>query len=178
MFRYRITKYDPKFRDISGHYLKNTWTSFSDIGKTYEGKKATVSSYLKIEKMYIDAIITILKFYNVSNFKICDLELYSSVEKINNFLKTKELKLSSQDIVLINSLEDNKTYLISELEKIITLILRECFWCRLVSESPLCIIEFGYDLYVYISLNIQIDQNIIANFKEKGIYIECVMDFT
>jgi len=39
--KYRITKYNPMNRDANGAYLLNEWTSFSDIGKTFDGKTLT-----------------------------------------------------------------------------------------------------------------------------------------
>lgn len=39
MVSWRITKYDPKDRDQNGVFLKESWTSFSDVGKVVDGSK-------------------------------------------------------------------------------------------------------------------------------------------
>lgn len=53
---WRITKYNPKFRNELGHYQKKEWTSVSDIGKIFEGKQLTVEEYLNTENLYINSI--------------------------------------------------------------------------------------------------------------------------
>ncbi len=37
-FMWRVTKYNPTFRDENGTYIKDEWTSFSDIGKKVSRK--------------------------------------------------------------------------------------------------------------------------------------------
>ena len=42
-YQWRVTKYNPKFRDEFGHYtLIEEWTCPSQIGKTINGKKFTL----------------------------------------------------------------------------------------------------------------------------------------
>ena len=36
-FQFRVTKYDPRFRDPSGAYMREEWTAVSDIGRTFGG---------------------------------------------------------------------------------------------------------------------------------------------
>lgn len=37
MNEYRVTKYNPTFRDQLGHYARPEWIMFKGIGKTYSG---------------------------------------------------------------------------------------------------------------------------------------------
>ena len=46
MTEYRITKYDPANR-INGVYMADEWTSFSDIGKVFNGTLLSQDTYLK-----------------------------------------------------------------------------------------------------------------------------------
>ena len=62
MHCYRITKYNPKYRNSSGAYLKDGWTSISDIGTIYNGKKSTLKEYFKIEEAYVKAILLLWNF--------------------------------------------------------------------------------------------------------------------
>ena len=57
MYQYRITKYNPKYRQLDGKYLNNEWTSYSDIGKKYNGKLFTMQNYIEVENSYVTAII-------------------------------------------------------------------------------------------------------------------------
>lgn len=57
MFCWRITKYNPKYRDNNtGYYLKDEWTFYSQIGGEFEGKIFTRKEYLKIEDTYIQSV--------------------------------------------------------------------------------------------------------------------------
>ena len=42
MFSWRITKYNPAFRNSVGAYLKNDWIAVCDIGKTFDIKILTL----------------------------------------------------------------------------------------------------------------------------------------
>ena len=57
MFSWRITKYNPQYRNASGFYLKNDWTSFSDMGKIFDEEELTFKKYLIIGNYYIETII-------------------------------------------------------------------------------------------------------------------------
>lgn len=41
MKKYRITKYDPQYRDGQGRYSRNEWTSWCDIGGIFEDRVFT-----------------------------------------------------------------------------------------------------------------------------------------
>ena len=166
MIKYRISKYNPKNKN-----LQNTWSSYSDIGKIYNGKIFTVEEYLLMEKNYINLILFILKENNIKNIKLEKLEIVFSIQELNKMLNDSGLFLSLEDINLINNLKNNKIFTFYELPRLIRLILRECFWGVLVSKNSKCIIEFGYDYYMYISgINLKIPK--IVYLKNLNLYIE------
>ena len=45
---HEIVKYCPENYDENGAYKANEWTSFSDIGKSYDGKVFTLENYLRV----------------------------------------------------------------------------------------------------------------------------------
>ena len=45
-----ISKYDIKYRNELGVYLRDDWTSFFDIGKVWEGELLTREEYERVEK--------------------------------------------------------------------------------------------------------------------------------
>jgi hypothetical protein len=49
MISWRVTKYKPDFRDERGAYLRDEWTSLSEVGKSFGGVKLTFEEYRKIE---------------------------------------------------------------------------------------------------------------------------------
>ena len=50
MNEYRVTKYNPAFRDQLGHYARPEWIRFKDIGKTYSGVLFTREEYERVEE--------------------------------------------------------------------------------------------------------------------------------
>ena len=83
MYYYRVSKYNPKLRDSFGNYLADDWTSYSDIGKMYLGKKLTFEEYKKVELSYIKFVLFSMKKTNIKHLKIEKLEKYADREGIS-----------------------------------------------------------------------------------------------
>ena len=78
MIKYRISKYNPKFRDDDGVYLKNEWTSMSDIGKTFDGKVFVKQEYEYVEKNYLNFFVQLCSIYKVDKINIRKIEIYDA----------------------------------------------------------------------------------------------------
>jgi hypothetical protein len=129
MNQYRVTKYDPVFRDQSDAFTKAEWTSFKDIGQTYSGVLLTTEEYERVEDAYVR---TALMFFNeggLSSIKVSGLE---------NHLR-QSLDFHNDSVLPFDRIEG-----------IIRRILREEFWCRL--EASEGFIHFGWDYYMYIGV--------------------------
>ena len=124
MFEYRISKYDPDNR-IDGKYTVNELTSFSDIGKTFDGAELTYEKYLEMETAYIDCCTDLMSQARVSSLSIEQAEYYS------------------EDIHLLDEISDG-----IKLRKAIASCLRERCWFKLTGKN--FFIHFGYDYYMYI----------------------------
>lgn len=48
-YRIRFSKYDIKYRNVLGHYLRDDWTSIWDVGKVCEGVLVTLEEYERAE---------------------------------------------------------------------------------------------------------------------------------
>lgn len=172
MNRYRITRYNPKYRDKNGIFLLDTWTSWADIGRKYEeygNNVLTLKEYLLTETQYVQVILDILKIKNVKKLKIQQLEKYRTVFDSARLLKSKDIFLNEDEKYIISSVENNKEYYLKDIEKVITLILRDCFWCILQALDVNLRVKFGYDLYVYIECD-YIDEKLFDSFDK--LYIE------
>lgn len=89
MQKYRITKYDPQYRDKEGIYTRSDWTSCCDVGKIYNEKLFTIEEYIRVEELYCKAVLTILNSKMVKMVSLKNLELYSSVDEIREALQKK-----------------------------------------------------------------------------------------
>lgn len=161
MICYRITKYNPKYRNTEGHYLCDDWTSVADIGEIYNGKEITTSDYLLTEDKYFQAVKYFMDEMKLTELKIKGLERYDFASGLDeNSDKLKEV---------YDRVKDGMTVKNPEIELVVKLILRDTLWAKLVSWD--LEVHFGYDYYMYIcskdAPNQAIDQII-----ESGLFVE------
>ena len=171
MGRYRISKYDPSFRDERGYFMGEDWTSFFDIGKEYHGTVLTNLQYTAVESKYIDAVTTVLRQNQIHTMIVGKLEKRSSPATLKEMLGRCHLPFPPSDAAFVSRIKDGARLDMAEIEKAVMLVLRDCFWCELLSESGAVKLEFGYDFYVYLQ-GVTIDADTIASFRLKGIYME------
>ena len=69
-FEYRITKYNPKFRNAKGHYIPDEWTYFDQVGTRIAGRVLTMKEYLQTESAYLKVLEAILTEADISQLKI------------------------------------------------------------------------------------------------------------
>lgn len=139
-FEYRISKYNPIYRNAGGNYEREDWTSFSDIGKSFNGKIFDVNEYNKYEQAYIETALSFLKESKINKLLISDLE--------NNHLNSRYSNLQNNRVLDSNEL----------ISQVIKSVLREDFWCKLINQNNF-FIHFGYDYYMYIGTNIKCEKS-------------------
>ena len=170
MTSYRITKYDPKKRNDQGHYLNNSeWTAISDIGKT-EYNNVTYEEYEEIESAYVAAIKSIMQDNNFEFLKVDSLELHNKKQDFTKFERTGRLRNITVDFdkevkCLKNGLQLN----VSEIDKIIKLILRETVWMLLINKD--FEVRFGYDYYMYVK-TANLKQETIQKIEAAKLFVE------
>jgi len=127
MFEYRVTKYDPAVRLSGGTY--NEWTSFSDVGATFDGTVLTRATYEKVETAYISVAMAFLREANVGSLAVRGLEYRKKGKR---------------------PYPEGACLTVMDVGTIMTEVLREEFWCRL--EGDRGFIHFGWDYYMYIGV--------------------------
>lgn len=175
MHRYRISKYNPQYRNKQGYYQKNEWTSYWDIGESYHGRVFRKEEYLRVEMLYCNVLLSILKNARITELIVKNLEMNYSVWEIKQMLQARGLKLSIPEENVINALHNGKKISIDKLPLYLKLVLRECFWCRFLDENFQYLIEVGYDFYIYLYCN-GVFEKMLDDYKEEGIFIEKISD--
>lgn len=171
MIKYRITKYNPIFRDRNGSYTKSEWTSYSDIGKYYDDQMLEIADYLAIEQKYIDALLFLLNEKKISNLKIMKLEKRRTLDQIEKFMQSKNLFISDKGKSIFSSIKNGDLIDINNIPYLIQLLLREYLWCRLMSPLNNLIVEFGYDYYMYVICD-GINMEMTNKIQDTGMFIE------
>lgn len=161
-FCWRITKYTPKYRNSSGVFLNNEWTSYSDIGKTFNSIPLTYEEYERIETLYIKAIEYFMNCHAIKSFQIIALE---KPKKINS-----DIHNTSAMTDLFNNIKDNDSLPKSNLENFCKLILRDKLWCKLIYDEKM-FVHFGYDYYMYIGSSLPC-KNVISAIQKDGLFVE------
>lgn len=144
----RITKYNPIFRNKDGHYTKNDWIDYSQIGKIFNEKVLTYEEYEIYENKYLAVVRVAFEASKVSELLIEKLEIYDDDPEPSDEVKKilKKGKISNSD----------EAVLISQA------ILRLFFWAELNSPDNKLSITFGYDYYMFIETE---DEQVIAAIK-------------
>ncbi|WP_343338335.1 hypothetical protein [Terrisporobacter petrolearius] len=165
MMKYRISKYNPKYRDENGIYTRDEWTSISDIGEYFNGYEVTMKEYSDIENRYVEAIDIILEYFKIKYLYIMELE------NEENIVNDIDDDFCQNDIDMIDFIKEGQELNIKEIKYVIRLTLRERFWCGLYSKTTHIIIKPGYDFYINI-ISPELPQYIINRINELGIYLE------
>lgn len=139
MYQYRITKYNPIYRNEKGFYLRDEWTDYSDIGKLFDGKALDKTEYFKVENSYINVIKILMNLCNVKVLKIKNLE-------IKDYNINKEIKIKNNIKLLANQIQKFAQY-----------CLRNRIWCKFELKGSMYV-HFGYDYYMFIGCNISYDK--------------------
>jgi hypothetical protein len=126
---YRVTKYNPAFRDSSGAYTRDEWISFGDIGRSFDGVELTRGEYQRVEDAYVAAAIAFLRESAVPQLAVRTLEKKQG----------QAVRFSEGDALPIEQLPD-----------VLRSVLREEFWCRL--EATDAFVHVGWDYYMYVGV--------------------------
>src|SRR6476661_2747161 len=77
MAQFRVTKYNPAFRRAdNGAYMRDDWTSVSDIGGTFADGVLTREEYERVEGLYVEAIMGFVALAHVDTLRVAALEFY------------------------------------------------------------------------------------------------------
>jgi hypothetical protein len=129
MQHYRVTKYDPARRDVSGAYPTDDWTSHSDIGQSFGGHTLTEERYAAVENAYLESAVAFLKEAGVRELAVVGLENAGAH---------------------VDSPPEGAVIPTERLPAVLRSLLREEYWCKLESKSAF--VHVGWDYYMYIGV--------------------------
>ena len=147
-FQFRVTKYDPRFRDPSGVYARDEWTAVSDIGRAFGGVTLTADEYERVEAAYTSTVVAMLAEAGVEALTLNGLEQHGDIRA--PFAERAVVPMAR----------------VAELARG---VLREEYWCRL--ESPHAFVHFGFDYYMYVGVP-EVPSRALAHARERGLFVE------
>lgn len=168
MYSWRITKYNPKFRDENGSFINQEWISYYDIGKSFGNYVLTFNDYLEIENAYVSTVLLCMNSLGIAELTAKDLEIYKSLSEI----KKDPSDIYVADIIeMYNSLKEGLKLNKYRVDYVCRLILREYVWCKLECNN-LFMVHFGYDYYMYICSEYYCVDVLMDVAKKRCLYIE------
>jgi hypothetical protein len=129
VYEYRVTKYNPTFRDSSGAYTRDEWTSVGDIGRAFDGVELTRGQYERVEDAYVTAALAFMREAAIPQLTVRGLENASGLP----------LQFSEGDALPLE-----------QIALVLRRALREEFWCRL--EADEAFVHVGWDYYMYLGV--------------------------
>ncbi|MFT3676837.1 MAG: hypothetical protein QM781_13170 [Chitinophagaceae bacterium] len=140
-----VTKYNPVYRDEQGHYEKEEWIGFFQLGRVVSGELLTYDEYVKVENRYVLAAKLFLTFNNCSDIMIVNLEK-REIDDFSVYFPNDE----TGHIKTFTEIKEGAFVSGDDIDNIIRLILREVVWAELVCKTEESVaIRFGYDFYMY-----------------------------
>jgi len=136
----RVSKYNPELRDAAGRYIRDEWTSVSDIGRRYRDEPLTTEQYLRTEDAYVEAVLALMRLAGVASLRIRIVERTVSTG-------SKADRLPLEPWCLPTDFNAGDEVSSGNLQSLIRLCLRERMWCDLSAGRRLRLI-FADDYYI------------------------------
>lgn len=165
MYTWRITRYNPSFREKTGRYKGNEWTSFSDVGKFFN-KKLTIDDYITVENTYIEAMVAFMDCAKIYSMKVTGLEKRSDqiTTELNQDIYSEEM------VNLFTVVHESDVLDLGKVKLLARLVLRENLWCKFETKKGM-FVHFGYDYYMYIGC-VKKCEDAICKTQSSGLFVE------
>lgn len=132
-----INKYPPRlFRN--GRFLRQDWTSVSQLGELWDGRELTPAAYLAIEDRYVRAMERFMAAAGVDDVAVQGLEFWNDVELPGLALPPRAAPLEGERVPA------------AEAGNLLRRFLREQAWAELV-VAPRFLVHPGYDMRLLIA---------------------------
>jgi len=161
-FHYQVTKYNPCNRDVAGRYLKNEWTSYCDIGKSFCDGILSFDDYIDVENKYIESV---LQFMNGNQIRLLSIV---ALEKKKNPKYDPHTTALMTDV--FEDVKNGDAVTADIIDVICRLILREFLWCKLEANQVMQV-HFSYDYYMFI-LSRSSCNGVVQNIERRGLFVE------
>lgn len=170
MYKYRITKYNPLFRDAEGRFTRDYWTSISDIGKVFENQELTIEMYKKTEDSYIKAVHLTMDFLNLPHLYARNIIKSFPDDQFLTEIKAY-MELYPNDLLhYYFSTNNNEKITYEHIDKHCRLQLREDLG-SVVFYPRKCKLFIGYDYLMSIHSHIPLDP-IFQSIQNLGLFVE------
>ena len=162
--KYSIVKYRPEFYDEHGVYMKDEWTSVSDIGNIFDGEELTKDQYLEVENAYISTVKELVAAAGCKYLSVVGIEDYGlrRAKAFNN-----ENKAMYQ---IVSQYTEGHRLSVNDIDYVMKLCLREQYWCILANGRHNVQLDVGYEYYLHFYSLLPVDF-VKAIVRKNNLYI-------
>lgn len=143
MIKYAISKFSPALFK-KGRFLREDWTSCSDIGALTSGRVLSKEEYLRVEGLYLDAVTVLAKAVDPETVRAHNVEFWDNDSGILTALGLDDVFRGDQAPTEGESISGDR------LANVVRRCLREVAWLELVTE-PRLLIHLGYDMRLVVA---------------------------
>jgi hypothetical protein len=165
---WRISKYDPAWRDENYAYLRDEWNSVGDIGRSFEGVTLDAATYLATETALVEAVRAFMADADVQALTVTGFEGPSpeDYERLDKGALPDSHELAWR----MRQLHESDEVTGPVIDQVLRLLLRQVFWCRLVDAQRFAVHCSEY-LYVHIG-TIAPSERALARVQGLGLYVD------
>ena len=166
---HEITKYSPEgYHDRV--YTLDEWTSFYDIGKSFNGSVLTFQEYHEFEKRHIDVVSQLLSETNCRFLIIEYIEIYKD-SLIHDLKKSPYNEELLKHIKLFMGMGKGRRIHINLLEPVLKFWLREYCYMILSNKSKHLKFEIYYDYYLNVCCDVS-TRRLREIVNSNGLYLD------
>lgn len=146
-YSWRLSRYEPELR--AGAAGWESWTDYSDVGRSFNGLILTMEEYLRVENTYVDAAVRFALEFPTELFRVAYVGQQS-----DGF-----------------ALREGQSLVRSDLAAVVRGNLRGLLDCAVVSTDGACQVAFGYDLYMYVAAAAPCERAVMES-ERAGLQVE------
>ena len=170
LYKYRITKYNPLFRNDEGRYLVEDWIAVSDIGSVFNGKELTMEEYKKTEDSYIAAIKLIMEYLNIPYLRAADVIRSFPLEMFKSLINDYNELYSDEMMEYYSSEKGNYTLTKEKVDFFCRLLLREDIGATIYYNRKMKVF-IGYDYLMGVHTSKSLEP-IVPVIHKLGLFVE------
>jgi hypothetical protein len=157
-----INKFPPSlFR--RGRFLREDWTSCTDIGTVTPNGILSKEEYLRVEGLYVSAVMALARISEPEVLRAHDVEFWENES-------SSLANLGLDDILDTSSMPaEGEPVTGHRLENVVRRCLREVAWLEL-EAAPRLLVHFGYDMRIVIASTLDLT-SALDEIRSRGLFV-------
>jgi hypothetical protein len=160
--KYEINKFPPSLFK-HGRFLREDWTSCTDIGRTTPRGTLDKQEYLRVEGLYVDAVAALARTVEPDLLQVHDVEFWDAAsDRLANLGLADVLDGTTAPA-------ESEPVAGARLDNLARRCLRDVAWLELM-VVPKLLVHFGYDMRLIVASSIPLTQP-LDEIRSSGLFV-------